>query len=186
MNQGSKGRLLYDLIDDYVALDIETTGLDPRGCDIIELAAIRIRGSQLIESFSQLVKPSCGVSGFITRLTGISNDMLTDAPTICEALPHFIEFVGDDIILGHNVCFDIGFICDKAAKQNRFFDNDYIDTMRISRRLFPEHRTHKLDDLISRFQLEARDEHRALGDTLLTARCYEYMKRYMRRREIKL
>ena len=49
MNQGSKGRLLYDLIDDYVALDIETTGLDPRGCDIIELAAIRIRGSQLIE-----------------------------------------------------------------------------------------------------------------------------------------
>ena len=180
------GRLMYELTDSYVALDIETTGLDPRGCEIIELAAIRIQDSKIVESFSELVRPDSEVSGFITRLTGISNDMLADAPNICEALPRFLEFVGDNVILGHNICFDIGFICDKAARQGRHFNNDYIDTMRISRRLFPEHRTHKLDDLISRFNLKARNEHRALGDTLLTARCYEYMKRHVRRREIEL
>jgi len=165
----------------YVALDIETTGLDPVKNKIIELAAIRVEDGVVTEKFSELVNPREWISGFITELTGITNDMLRTARTVEQVLPEFLDFVGDSVILGQNVKFDIGFIEeDCRVLFGSHFSNDYLDTLRISRLLFKEYRHHRLCDQIERFGIGESVEHRALADAEQTHRCYEYMMNYMR------
>lgn len=175
-----KGHSMLKLLSDYVVIDIETTGLSPARDEIIEIGAVRVRGGKIADTFSALIKPERPISTFITSLTGISNAMVADAPPITEVLPRFFDFVGSDVVVGHNVCFDIGFLHDKALQYlDRGFSNDYVDTMRLSRRLFPAERHHKLSDLEQRFGLHNDSAHRALSDVLLTNDCYNYMRRYI-------
>jgi len=175
----TKGNSLIEFINDYTVIDIETTGLSASKCCIIEVAAVRVRGGNIAETFQSLINPGYEIRGFITELTGITTEMLESAPYIDEVLPRYIEFINTDIIVGHNVNFDIGFICDKCKKWLSMpFMNDYIDTMQISRRLFREHRHHRLSDLIERFCVAETVEHRALSDALKTNDCYVYMKEY--------
>jgi len=175
-----KGKSLLALVPDYVAVDIETTGLDPQQNDIIEIGAIRIIDGQKAGSFSSLINPGYEIDEFITGLTGITNEMLASAPAIEDVLPHFLEFVGESIVLGHNVNFDVNFIYDNCESTlGRSFANDFVDTMRLSRRLYPEHRHHRLSDLVGRFGVGEAVEHRALADAEQTFRCYEYMKMYI-------
>ena len=108
----NKGQSIIDFTLDYVVIDIETTGFDPYYDAIIELSAIRIINNIQVEHFSSLVKTTKSVSNFITELTGISNDMLSKAPIIKDILPQFYEFIGDSVIVGQNVNFDINFIYD--------------------------------------------------------------------------
>ena len=110
----NKGQSLIAFIDDYVAVDLETTGLDPRFDAIIEIAAVKVAGGKPVDSFATLVKPPFEVDEFITELTGITNDMLAHAPAIEAVLPSFLEFVGDGVVVGHNVNFDINFLYDEA------------------------------------------------------------------------
>ena len=95
---------------DYTVIDIETTGLSSKYNEIIELSAIKIRNNKIADKFSTLVKPNCMISPFITNLTGITNDMVKNAPNVKEAILKYIDFISDDIVIGHNVNFDIGFI----------------------------------------------------------------------------
>lgn len=174
------GNSLLENRREYISLDIETTGLDPQKNRIIELAAIRIKDGEAGERFSELVDPEEKISGFITELTGITNRMLAGARRIDEVLPDFLEFIGDSVILGQNVRFDIGFIDENSRRiLGKPFANDYIDTLRISRMLFKEYRHHRLCDQIERFGIGESVEHRALADSEQTYRCYEYMMSYM-------
>ena len=102
-----KGKSIIDFPSKYVVLDIETTGLDPSYNKIIELSAIRVVNNAEVDSFSSLVKPINPIDDFITGLTGITNDMVLEAPSIEDVLPQFCEFVGGNVIVGHNVNFDI-------------------------------------------------------------------------------
>jgi len=173
-----RGSCLMAFLDDYVVLDLETTGLSPERDEIIEIGAVRVEGGAVTDAFSQLVDPGFPVSGFITNLTGISNAMLARAPGLDEILPRFRGFAGDWPVVGHNVTFDLGFL--DAACRRRLgepFANDWVDTMRLSRRLFPEYRHHRLCDLTERFGVEAPVSHRALADVMQTRDCYEYMRR---------
>ena len=175
-----KGRSLMKLLTDYVVIDIETTGLTPSKDEIIELGAVRVRNGDITDTFSELIRPERPISDFITGLTGISNAMVADALPIGELLPRFLDFVGSDTVIGHNVCFDIGFLHDKAIRYSgRGFSNDHIDTLRLSRKLFPCEKHHKLSDLEQRFGLHNDSAHRALSDVLLTNDCYKYMCRYI-------
>ncbi|HWQ58381.1 MAG TPA: exonuclease domain-containing protein [Clostridia bacterium] len=177
------GRSRLLLAPDYTALDVETTGLDAKWNAIIEFGAIRVRGGCIDERFSALVNPGYLLDPFITELTGITDDMLAFAPGIGEVLPGFLDFVGDDLVVGHNVMFDIGFISSAClAVLSKPFCNDFTDTMRLSRRLFPQHAHHRLTDLVERFGVGDAVEHRALADAAQTVDCYEYMKAYARRR----
>lgn len=174
-----KGQSKLDFLSDYVVVDLETTGLDPQRDGIIEFGAVKVSDGRFTQSYSSLVNPGCKIGGFISELTGITNDMLASAPSIADTLPDFIHFLGDSVVVGHNVNFDINFICANCVKiLDRPFSNGFIDTMRLSRRLFPEHRHHRLCDLKERFGINASLEHRALADAEQTSRCYEYMKRY--------
>ena len=180
-----KGHSLLTHLSDYVVLDLETTGLDPTWNEIIEIGAIRVRDNSVVDSFSQLVKPLEPVDDFISELTGITNDMLEEAPRINTVLPLFLDFVGEDIVIGHNVNFDINFLYDNCQEYlSKPFTNDFVDTMRISKRLFPEERHHRLSDLEKRFNLQSSNAHRALSDVILTNQCYEYMLNYMLEKDI--
>ena len=175
-----KGASLMELPDCYVVVDLETTGLDSKGNDIIEFGAVLVQQDVVVKRFASLANPGYPLHPFITQLTGITNDMLASAPPVTTVLPAFLDFVDSQIIIGHNVNFDINFLYDSCiAHLKRPFSNDFIDTMRISRRLFPGERHHRLCDLIERFQIGQSVEHRALADAEQTNDCYQYMKKYV-------
>lgn len=165
--------------DNYTVIDIETTGLDPRFDEIIELGAIRYRDDQEELRFQTLVKPSKSIPLFIEELTGISNEMVAEAPSLDVVLPGYLSFIGDDILLGHNVNFDINFIYDETQRHGfPNFQNDYMDTMYLSRRLFKDQTTHKLSAVCQHLNVPQTEEHRVLADCIRTHLCYQAMKQY--------
>ena len=107
-----KGKSLIDIPNNYVVFDIETTGLDPEFDEIIEIGAVKIKDGIKIDTFNSLIKPEYEIDEFITELTGITNEMVENAPSIDEVLPKFMDFIKDYIIIGHNVNFDINFFYD--------------------------------------------------------------------------
>ena len=175
-----KGKSLIKTLDDFTVVDLETTGLSPRHSSIIEVAAIRYRGDRPVDEVSLFINPGFSIPRGITALTGITDDDLFCAPPVEDVLPFFLDFLGSDVILGHNVNFDINFLYDKALYLGLApVSNDFLDTMRLSRKLYPEHRHHRLADLAERFGIEQTTAHRALADCYTTAACYQYMKSYM-------
>lgn len=173
LSRPKKGDSLLTAVENFVAIDIETTGLSPDCDEIIELGAVRYRSGEATDSFSQLVKPETPVDDFITRLTGISNEMLADALPIEQALPEFLAFLGSDILVGHNVNFDINFLYDACKRlELPALSNDFVDTMRIAKRMYKELEHHTLDDILKHLGLERRTLHRGLDDCELTAACY--------------
>ena len=175
-----KGHSLLTFPSRYVVLDLETTGLDPQYDDIIEVAAIRIVDGASEGSFSSLVNPGYPIDEFITDLTGITDDMLSSAPSLDSVLPALLSFIGADVVVGHNVNFDINFIYDScSARSLAPFSNDFVDTMRISRKLFPDERHHRLSDLICRFGIGESVSHRAFSDVEQTDKCYRYLRSYV-------
>lgn len=168
-----KGKSITEVLVDYTVLDIETTGLDPSFDEIIEVSAIRVRSGVISDAFTSLVKPSEPISDFIIELTGITNEMLDTAPPISDVLPLFVRFIGNDVIVGHNVNFDINFLYDQAdALGLAPFCNNFVDTMRLARKLFPELPNHKLGTLAKHFKIQQSDAHRAAADCEVTNSIY--------------
>lgn len=190
-----KGNSTIALPNDYVIIDTETTGLDFEFCDLIEVAAIKYVNGVEVGTFSSLVKPPENttyfplrpegkrvvtryVDEFIEDLTGITNEMLENSPEPSEVLPLFVDFIGDSVLIGHNVNFDINFLYDATKMAlNKHLINDFIDTLRISRKVFPELQHHRLIDVAAACGAVRPELHRALDDCYTTATCYEYMKR---------
>lgn len=170
-----KGTSILNLPDDdYTVIDVETTGLDPSFDEIIELAALRVRDGSVAASFSSLVKPSVPVSDFITALTGIDRAMLSAAPPLREALSSYLDFIGDDILVGHNVNFDINFIYDAGMEcLERPVTNDFLDTLRVSRKKVVDIKSHSLSSLLHYFDIQQETAHRALSDCEVTKSLYE-------------
>lgn len=188
-----KGKSIVALPDSYTVIDTETTGLDYGLCDIIEVASVRVRNGSVVDSFSSLVKPQVYycyddngneypeyVDSFITGLTGITNEMLSSAPDPVDVIPSFIKFLSDDILIGHNVNFDVNFLYDLCENLGIEFSNNFIDTMRIARKLLPELPHHRLRDLVEHFGITNQDEHRSLGDCMATNAVYDLMKSQVR------
>lgn len=161
----------------YTVIDIETTGLSCENCEIIELSALKIRDYSIVDKFSSLVKPKGRINSFITSLTGISNDMVKEASSITSVLPEFVEFVASDILLGHNVNFDLRFIKHNLKKYfDKDFENKSIDTMRISRKYCRNLRSHKLETLANFYNVSTKGHHRALNDCVMTHEIYLNLK----------
>ena len=168
-----KGKSLLEFPECFTVVDIETTGLDAAYSEIIEIAAIKYADCNQVATFSKLVKPSEPIDDFITNLTGITNDMLSSASSINEVLPDFLAFVGEDVVIGHNVNFDVNFIYDNCELLGLSrFANNFVDTMRIARKLMPEMKNHKLETISNALNVTHESAHRALSDCETTAACY--------------
>lgn len=181
-----KGKSQLAFIDEYVVLDLETTGLDPSYEEIIEIAAIKISNGVKVSEFATLVKPEDNIDEYITQLTGITNDMVKDAPNIEKVLLELKEFLGDSVIVAHNANFDINFLYDNyMVSLNEPFTNDFIDTMRISKKLYKEIR-HRLIDLANFFSIPLEVQHRAMADCNTTFKIYEHMRNHCRNNNVDL
>lgn len=175
-----KGKSIISLTDDYTVIDIETTDLSPEYGEIIEIAAIKYRNGVTVDSFSSLVAlPEYygELDSFITQLTGITNEMLSSAPTIEDVLPDFKTFIGKDILIGHNVAFDINFLYDAFIRVlEEPLTNDFVNTIRITRKLYPELENYKLVNLAREFKIPVTTSHRALADCETTNALYSHLK----------
>ena len=155
----------------FCVLDLETTGGSPATCEITEIGAVKYRGGELVGRFQTLVNPGCEIPPTITILTGITHAMVVDAPMIDEALPTFLEFIGDSVIVGHNVRFDMSFL--NAASERLGYGrlgNRTVDTAALARRLVrPDVRNLRLGTLAAHFRSPVTPNHRALADAEATA-----------------
>lgn len=177
MERLKKGKSLIAFPDDYTIIDLETTGFSPQYDEIIELAAIKVRNGEIIDSFQKLIKPKGEISSFISELTGITSLSVNESPYIEEQIKNFVSFIGNDIVVGHNVNFDINFVYDNLLKiDNIYFENNYIDTMRIGKKLLPKLRHHRLIDFMEYFDIQ-EEQHRALLDCEITFNVFNELKK---------
>ena len=160
---------LFDVT--FCVLDLETTGGSPRDCAITEIGAVRYRGGDLLGTFQTLVDPGLPIPPLITILTGITESMVVEAPDIGTALPTFLEFIGDAVIVGHNIRFDMSFLNAAAALHGYPpLSNDTVDTAGLGRRLVREEvRNMRLQTLAAHFRSPVTPIHRALEDARATA-----------------
>ena len=160
---------------DFSVIDIETTGLDSRFDDITELAAVRVRGGQIVDSFQELVKPSVPIPHFLEEKTHITNAMVQNARTLAEVLPCFLDFIGDDVLMGYNIDrFDKNFIRAKASDLSIRFSPKTCDVFPMARRAFRGKVTSfRLDALRVALGIETEGAHRALKDCCDTFGVYQ-------------
>jgi DNA polymerase-3 subunit alpha (Gram-positive type) len=154
---------------EFIALDIETTGLSPEKDKITEIGAVKIKKGEVVEEFSTLVNPQVPIPDFIVNLTGITNDMVKDAPVIDTALRDFLDFAGALPIIAHNASFDMGFIRYNARIIGRQVNNAVIDTLQLSRCMFPQLSKHKLNVVAKHLGVKLKNHHRAVDDSKAAA-----------------
>ncbi|NMA91242.1 MAG: PolC-type DNA polymerase III [Amphibacillus sp.] len=154
----------------YVVFDVETTGLSAVYDTIIELAAVKIKNGEIIDKFERFANPHQPLSQTIIDLTGITDDMLQDAPEVEEVLQEFHDWIGDGILVAHNASFDIGFINQGFQRIDlEKVKNPVIDTLELSRFILPQLKSHRLNILCKHYGIELTQHHRAIYDTEATA-----------------
>lgn len=156
----------------YICVDLETTGLDPKRDDIIEIGAVKVVEGCVEDTFQTLLNPGRILEERITELTGIHDEQLATAPVMEEVLPAFLEFAGEDVLLGHSVLFDYSFLKKAAVNQKRKFERRGIDTLKIARKYLPELESRSLGYLCGYFGI-AHHAHRALDDAQATVKLYD-------------
>lgn len=147
-----------------VFLDIETTGLGPPGARITEIGALRVEDYKVVGKFKQLINPEVTIPPFITRLTGITNEMLWEAPTFRAIADDLELFLDGSLFIAHNVSFDYSFIKAEFERIGYKFAQDRACSAKLSKKLYPEHRSHALNRVIERMNIEVKSRHRAYDD----------------------
>lgn len=174
----NKGRSLLEKISDYTVIDIETTGCSIYNSEIIELSAIKVRNNQIVEEYTTLVQPTMSIPPEIQKLTGITNEMVSDKPCISDVLESYIDFLGNDVLLGHNInAFDINMLYDLYEKLfHKELHNDFLDTLRFVRYCNINTDNHKLKTLAAYFGIINENEHRSLFDCRTNHLVYQRLK----------
>ena len=152
---------------ELVVIDVETTGTDPKMSDLLEVAAVKIKGTAVVDRWSTLVDPGRPIIG--NQMHGITDKDVKGAPSPKEAAEQLLKFVGDAKVVGHNVGFDLGFIEEARGDGFRFAPGSYLDTLVIAREGYPGAESYKLPDLARYFGIELAQSHRALPDAEATA-----------------
>ena len=161
-----------------IVLDTETTGLDYTREKMVEFAALRLENGKIKDEFQTLINPEQHIRKSSIAIHGITPDMVEDAPTEAEAMPKILEFIGDYPIVAHNAIFDYTFI-NEASKLvfGKEISNERIDTQQMFKEVYPELDAHGLNALTEKFNVELKDHHRAMGDTMGLALAYPKLKK---------
>jgi DNA polymerase III subunit alpha, Gram-positive type len=161
------------MLEKYIVLDIETTGLNRQKDQITEIAALKIENNRIIDRFEVLINPLVKIPLNIVELTGISDSLVKDKPTISEVLPKFNNFIGKDILVAHNAIFDIGFLNFNYKKHfEKDLDNNTICTMNLARKIVPTIPSYRLSSLCSYFDIRNECAHRAMSDVYATTKLF--------------
>lgn len=176
-----KGIEQPSFLNDYTMIDIETTGLRPYRDRVTELGAVRVRNGQVAGQYSTLVKypQSNKVPAFITKLNGITEEkLLKEGKPVAQAMKEYRTFIGQDIIVGYNVNFDLNFVYDLTQKYNlSLLNNNYIDVLRLARVYYPCQRN-RLIDVMRRSGIAQTEAHHGLADSLDTIKVYDDLRQH--------
>ena len=168
-------KITSTLLNELVVLDFETTGLSPTRNRVIEVGAVILRNHEIVDSFSELMNPNQKIPGFISSLTGITNEMIKNKPSPESIMPQLKEFIGNRPIVAHNASFDKRFLEVEMKRAHLKVQNPTICTMLLSRRLIPDALNYQLGSLVKHLQIEARRTHRALDDVIVTTGVWNHL-----------
>ena len=158
------------MLTDYVVIDLEMTGLNAKTDRILEAGAARVRGNVVTATFSEIINPKRELSEKVISLTGITKEM--DA-----TLMAFLDFIGEDILVGQNVIFDYSFLKQWAVNHKRTFERNAVDTLKLARKFLPQEQKKDLASLCSYFGIERVHAHRALDDVMETQQIFEQLQK---------
>ncbi len=172
-----RGKRLAGYVPDYTVFDLETTGVSCSRDEIIEISAVKVKKGEIADTYSTLVNPGRAIPFQATAVNGITDEMVSGAPYLEEALDGFLKFIGDSVLVGHNIqSFDMKLIYQASERIfGRTVPNDFIDTLYMARRCLPELGHHRLTDLAQHFGISSAGAHRALNDCIMNQRCFEEM-----------
>lgn len=166
----NKNKFLQD--NDVVVFDVETTGLEASTCEIIEIGAVKVRDGKIVETFSTLVKPKKEIPPEITKLNGITNDMVKNALTINEVLQDFYKFTRGSVLAAYNIAFDYKFIYLAGTAQGYVFENKQIDVMVLAKTKLKGLKNYKLKTVVAELIIPLENAHRAINDAIATAEAF--------------
>lgn len=169
---GWSSRLLRDL--DFVVVDVEATGAKTPPNRLIELGAYRIHNGRIVDQFLSLINPELPIPRFVMSLTGISNEMVRQAPIFADVAPRWLDFVSDSVLVAHNAPFDTNFLNHEISRvyPGHRMVNPHLCTVRLCRRALPELNNHRLDTVATHFSIPIFNRHRAGSDALATAEIF--------------
>jgi DNA polymerase III subunit alpha, Gram-positive type len=159
---------------DFVVFDLETTGAKTPPCRVTEIGAYRVRNGKITEEFQTLVNPETSIPPFITQLTGISNQMVKNAPRFAEIAADFLDFIGDSVLVAHNAHFDIRFLNHEIGRiyPDYRVANPHLCTVQLSRKILPHILNHRLHTVAEYYSIVIRNRHRAGDDAFATAKIF--------------
>ena len=172
-----QGKRIDEYVSDYVLFDLETTGISVTADEIIEISAVKVVGRKVAEEFTSLVKPQRAIPYAASMVNGITDEMVADAPPLEPVLSDFLDFAGEHILVGHNICrFDMEFIYRDCRN---FFQqipgNDLVDTLTVAKACLPALAHHKLTDLAVYYGISTVGAHRALNDCRMNQQVFEHL-----------
>lgn len=166
-----------DVVADYVAIDVETTGLDPKVEKIIEIGAVKVEGGRVTEEISTLINPRRELTSRIQELTGITEDMVAEAPGIEDVIGEYEEFCRGYPLLGHKILFDYSFLKRAAVNHGLAFEKEGVDTLTLCRKFMPQEEKKNLTSACVFYGVDQGKVHRALGDARSAHRLFEEIKK---------
>ena len=177
-----KGTLINKYTPDYVIFDLETTGISPNYDEVIEISALKVKGGEVVDEFNTLVNPGRKIPFGATKVNGITNAMVAEAPAFSHVLAEFLDFAEGLVLVGHNIArFDMKFIWRDAEQYfGEIPQNNYVDTLQVARKHLPKMDHHRLVDLAEHYGISSEGAHRALNDCYMNQKVYECMVSEMR------
>lgn len=177
-----KGTLINKYTPDYVIFDLETTGISPNYDEVIEISALKVKGGEVVDEFNTLVNPGRKIPFGATKVNGITNAMVAEAPAFSQVLAEFLDFAEGLVLVGHNIArFDMKFIWRDAEQYfGEIPQNNYVDTLQVARKHLPKMDHHRLVDLAEYYGISSEGAHRALNDCYMNQKVYECMVSEMR------
>jgi DNA polymerase-3 subunit epsilon len=163
--------LMMGMTSKFAVIDFETTGLSPQQGDrAIEIGVALFDGDRVVDTYQSLMNPGVEVPYFIEDLTGISQEMVESSPASTTVMREVREIIGDLPIVAHNASFDRNFYVAELSKIGRWYDDPFLCTMLIGRRLYPYSPNHKLATLAALNDINTQGHHRALADAVMTSK----------------